>query len=86
MFRMLCKCYVNSTFFKVGSKYLYVGSFNSFNGFPDDSDYRKAERIPLSKRLIRDLEQIKNEYRADDARRTINVIEVFNAYKEVYFS
>ncbi len=69
MFKMDCGCFYNSRSFKVGRKYLYELSAYS------DKVLAKVELTPS---VIADLKKIKEQYRYDDARRTLNVLAVID--------
>lgn len=64
---MQCLCYLNNRGFKIGRKYATVYDVRNDN---------ILARVLLTNSLCEKLEEIKDEYAPQDARRTAKVIDV----------
>ena len=65
--KMICGCYLNNRGFSVGRKYATVY---------DARNDKTLARVLLTNSLCEKLEEIKNEYAPQDARRTAKAIDV----------
>lgn len=73
-FYMECNCYYNNKGFKVGTKWLWV-----YNIYSEKTLFK----IPLSRGVIEELEEIKEETSSYDARRTYRVINLAIRYDDL---
>ena len=73
MMKMKCGCYLNGRGFTVGRKYATVY---------DARNEKKIARVLLTNGLRERLEAIKDEYQAQDARRTAKAVDVIFEYAE----
>ena len=73
MMKMKCGCYLNNRGFFIGRKYATVY---------DARNEKKIARVLLTNGLRERLEAIKDEYQAQDARRTAKAVDVIFEYAE----